>query len=73
MAKSGGKGFAGGPCPTGLSSSNDGFSGIKSHTSTFTTESGTLEVGREETVNVESQGGGGKKGKKSKGGMQSYA
>ena len=60
MAKSKGKGWAGGDKPTGLSSSNDGFSGIQSHKSTFGQEGGTLEVGREETVNVESQGGKGK-------------
>ena len=72
MAKKGGY-FAGGMKPTGLSSSNDGFSGIQSHKATFGENECTLEVGREETLDITAQGGGGKKGKKSKGGMQSYA
>jgi len=57
MAKSKGKGFEGGECPTGLSSNNDGFTSVPDRKPSFGHESGTMEVGREETLDITKQGG----------------
>lgn len=56
MAKSG-YGWAGGEKPTGLSKNNDGFTGIPDRKPTFKDEPCTLEVGREETLDITKQGG----------------